>query len=294
MESRRFMRNEINIPIRIDDRFDSYATFYDHEWARQIDALVAGTKLAEPVLTLGLNWKSAANTHRMPWLMIESLKSQLYGFMRQHKPVASRVVTAMEKRFVEEMGDTLTRKARKRATEVIRRLAKQASQAKKQATKQAEQDFDAETYWNGLLMVSEFALSLWGSQRICYVALYHAFENFVRQCVAVVADEGDDWRPGGELLDEAKRLFGKPFVEQQVADRPVAVARLVRNALVHHGGRETKELRKLQHGIRVDDELLQIMATDTVALFNVLKDRAYNLAERAVNRTANEDVRGQE
>jgi hypothetical protein len=71
------MDDEIIENIRFDDRLESYESFYDHDWAKKFDALTRGTPLAKQAGSLGANWKAAANTHRMPWLMMEFIKLEI-------------------------------------------------------------------------------------------------------------------------------------------------------------------------------------------------------------------------
>src|SRR5207253_2041712 len=142
--------------IKIDPRVDSYKTFFDHAWARKLDELVAGSKLAEPVFSLCINWKAAANTHLMPWLKVGNLKG------------------------------------------------------------------------------------LWGSQRTVYGAVYHTYENFVSRCVGLARNEPDYRSPNAKALHaDARAAFGDTTADFCLTDQAVDAARLVRNALAHHGGKET-------------------------------------------------------
>jgi hypothetical protein len=83
-------------------------------------------------------------------------------------------------------------------------------------------------------------------------------------------------------MDEVEKHFGQQVAQDCLNAPEVRAARLVRNALAHNGGKETDELKKIQHGIRVEGGVLQIMAPDTRRLFDVLKDRAYKLVEKAL------------
>ena len=67
-----------------------------------------------------------------------------------------------------------------------------------------------------------------------------------------------------------------------LCDDAITVARLVRNALAHHGGRVTKELGNVTHGLEVENGVIQILADDTSRLFHLLKNRAYDLAARTL------------
>lgn len=270
---------DLTIPIRVDDRFDVYASFFDHAWARRISELVRGSKLDEPTFSLCMNWKAIANTYRFPWLMIECLKWQMQGFLKKHEPLSVAVTKAIESRLLDVMRGDLSEAARRKLRDAIREIA--------QAATSARDDSDAmwsrtSVHWHELLPDQEFAISIWGSQRICYAALYHTFEDFTRQCIGLASGQGQDWRPGGEIVDAAKRLFGESFVQACLCDDAITVARLVRNALAHHGGRVTKELGNVTHGLEVENGVIQILADDTSRLFHLLINRAYDLAARTL------------
>jgi hypothetical protein len=66
--------------IKILTHIDFYKTFFDHDWARRLDELVAETKLTSPVFSLCMYWKAAVNSHAMPWIMVASLKSFSEGY----------------------------------------------------------------------------------------------------------------------------------------------------------------------------------------------------------------------
>jgi hypothetical protein len=84
------------------------------------------------------------------------------------------------------------------------------------------------------------------------------------------------------LHSDAKAAFGEDTADYCLADHPAEVARLVRNALAHHGGMETDELKVVAHGVDVVDGVLQIMADDNRRLFDGLKEPVSKLAEKAV------------
>ena len=130
----------------------------------------------------------------------------------------------------------------------------------------------------------EFQLAIWGSQRICFGAIYVAYEDFVRECIRLALGIAKYKPRGGitTIVADAARFFGQPLADDCLNAPEVWHSRLVRNALAHNGGKETDELKQVQHGIRVESGLLQIMAPDNRRLFNILKIRAYKLTEKAV------------
>jgi sugar phosphate isomerase/epimerase len=60
------------------------------------------------------------------------------------------------------------------------------------------------------------------------------------------------------------------------ADQTVNAARLVRNALAHHGGKETDQLKKVSHGVDILDGVLQVMPADWPQHIKKLQAIGYN------------------
>jgi hypothetical protein len=177
------------------------------------------------------------------------------------------------------MGDSLSNMKRKKLETVITDLGRNLKDAREGYI----EDSDPQALFDSYLDSPgghELKLSLWGTQRVVYGAIYHAYENFVSQCVGVVKnDPGYRSDNGKSLLADLKAAFDAGTIQDCVTDPVINIARLIRNALAHHGGRETEELKKEPHGIAICDGELQIMPDDTRHLFNALKDRALKLAD---------------
>jgi hypothetical protein len=267
--------------VRIDDRLESYKTFFDHDWSRRISDLASGTALEKAVWTLAISWKGAANTHAMPGLMMHSMYNLWQSFVNGDHAFAPALVTALADRLPAEMGSSLSNMRRKQLSSVIRHIAEQV----KDATTNAASAFDLKTLWSDFLSpdIQEFHLSLWGSQRLCYGAVYHAYENFIRQCVGIARKEPDYQALFAQLVRDGKAAFGETVTAYCLEDQVVTAARLTRNALAHNGGRMTDRLRRIPHDLVVENEEIQIMPPHTRKLFDELKQRALTLTERAVS-----------
>jgi hypothetical protein len=268
--------------IKIDPRVDAYKTFFDHAWSRKLDELVAGSKLAEPVFSLCMNWKSAANTHLMPWLMIENLKGFWQGVLRGQESATEHAVAHLARHVPDAMGDSLSHMKRKKLAEVMAEVGGRMKEFREQYDEEIDPAALFETFLNGP-GGSELHLSIWGSQRIVYGAVYHAYENFVSRCVGTARKESDYRSPNIKALhSDVRATFGDTTADYCLTDQPVDAARLVRNALAHHGGKETDQLKKVAHGVDVVDGVLQVMPADNRRLFDTLKDRVFKLAETAL------------
>lgn len=272
--------------IYLDRRLQAYESFYDHTWAKRFSELTRGTVLDQPAFDLCVNWKAAANTHRTPWILVHSLEWQLNGYARDDPTRIGAIVGELERRLLVEIGADLPGQARKKLTRAVRKLSDNAIQARTQAHREMSAQMSAEAHWSALMGETEFGLSIWGAQRLCYGAVYHAYENFVRQCVAIIVGKSPDWRPGAELVQLAQQALGSTVVSQCFSSIEITVARHVRNALAHHGGRITKELEGIRHNIQVIDGTLQISAPDTRNLFDQLKEPAFSLGQATLGATA--------
>jgi hypothetical protein len=276
------MSSGIIHPIFVDDRLESYQTFFDHTWATTIDSLAAGTKLELPIFNLCVSWKAAANTCVLPWLMCNSVSGFSTGFAMGREPFAVQVIAACAKRLPDEMPN-LSNMRRKELCAAVKKIGTELMDGLSQQAQ--EFTVSANQMWTVFLngqAAHEFRLSIWGSQRISYGAIFHAYENLIREAVGLALGMPHyKARKISTLLKDCASSFGQPIADVCLADPDVKAARLVRNALAHNGGKETNELHGVPHGIRIENGELQIMAPDTRRLFNSLKVRVSELVDKA-------------
>ena len=269
-------------PMVVDERLESYSTFFDHSWAKAIDKLAIGTKLEVSVFNLAVNWKAAANTCVVPWLICTSVSGFVSTFLAGRSPFGDQMIDACAKRLPDEM-PKLSNMRRKEMREAIRKIGAEIKEAQ-----------DVVLHPNGVWTLllngaasTEFRLSIWGSQRISYGGIYHTYENFIREAIGLALGMSH-YKAGNisVILKDCERAFGKPIADLCLAASDIEAARRVRNALAHNGGKETSSLHGITHGIRIENGELHIMAQDTKRLFNLLKDRAYKLTETAITHPA--------
>ncbi len=178
------------------------------------------------------------------------------------------------------MGNSLSNMRRKQLANAVRDIADQV----KDATTEAASAFDLKTLWSDFLAPDsmEFHLSLWGSQRLCYGSVYHAYENFIRQCVGIARKEPEYRALFAKLVTDGKAAFGNEVIAKCLEDQVVTVARLTRNALAHNGGQVDDQLSRIPHDLVVENDEIEIMPLHTKRLFDELKRRAFRLTEIAV------------
>jgi len=67
----------------IETRLHLYNTFFDVRWAQDL-SLRMPNQLSQAFDHLCLAWEEAANTHRLPWLMVQQMKGFADGLTRNH------------------------------------------------------------------------------------------------------------------------------------------------------------------------------------------------------------------
>lgn len=263
--------------ITHDPQIGSYLSFFDHAWARRFSDLVSGSKLDEPAMALLVNWKAAANTHLMPWLMITNLTSFAKAYAKNHETLSEVALGRIARHLTEAMRDSLSNMKRMRLGEEILTLGAKL----KTSRENYDADMDPQQLFEEYLASPgghELQLSLWGTQRLVYGSIYYSYEHFVTCCVGHLLKE-PDYRSnsGKKLVEDAKRALSPKAFSYCIGDESVQIARLVRNVLAHHGGKESDELKQKPHGIHVADGELQVMPIHVRGLFEMLKDRAHHL-----------------
>lgn len=264
--------------ILVDERLDSYRSFFDHAWAARVLDLTNGSKLSQPAFDLCASWRGAANTHVLPFMLIHHLKAYSEGFVNARDPFGSKWITVVRDRLIQEMGDSLCDSTAHSLEKALNKLYDECKAT--QAAKPYE--FDEQQAWESYFSNAEFHFSLWGSQRLCFASLYYSYEFFLLTSLRLARGESSyRIRPKVFSKDFASE-FGVDLRDRCWSDSQINIARLTRHCLVHNGARLTKDLEKQHHGLDVVDGEIQVLAPDTIALYDLLKDRTLALAEHAV------------
>lgn len=259
----------------------SYESFFDDSWKLEMGKLTKGTVLEDAVVALLVNWEATANTHQMPHVLIQGLEGARKIGLSSDSGAMGRLLTfadTLTKRIFAEI-KSFSPAQKAQLDRVIKRIAtKTRAEAEASAEKPSE-------LWSDMMREKRLKglhLSLWGSQRLCYPALYFAFEVYARSVIAILAkvpeskiDYLADMKKAAAPILTAATIDG-------ILDDTVDDARSVRNALVHDGGRDSPKLQKRNLAILVEDGYLQIRPIDTKTLFNALKDRALELTKAAI------------
>ncbi len=165
--------------IRIDDRLESYQSFFDHAWSRNLEQIAQHTKLDTPAFELSASWKGVANVRRMPWLMVDSIKNFGDSLLSAKMPFPLEVLDMVVARIASTSKDNyfrhLSTMQRNTLTKVIR-------ESQDEAIKTREENpvtVNKEDLWKGLLQSTEIQLTLWMSEMTAYAGVYFAYEAFL-------------------------------------------------------------------------------------------------------------------
>jgi hypothetical protein len=277
------MGKTLEIKAVIDPILNSYRSFFDHRWSQRILKAADSTRFEMPVFLLLTTWKSIANTSLLPWLMMDSLRSLREGYLsgQEDDPMVVRALEAIPGHLCRNMPSL----SRKQKAEIATRCKRTTTQIRKYMRTHPP-TIDVNALWDSYAVnppCEEFRIAIWGSQRLCYGALYHGYENFLRQCVDIALGHSTPhFYRANVLAAKIREKFGDAIHDSCLADERVDTARQVRNSLAHNGGLVPAEIHDRQHGFDVEDNYLQVKPVNTHGLFDVLKIKAYELTEAAI------------
>jgi hypothetical protein len=268
--------------IFIDDRMESYRNFFGDDWGQSMEALTAAApKLDRLVLDLMLDWRGAAYTVSFPAIMLDLFRSFAEGYVNDPEPntsllrLADSLLAALSQKLPEISADPqLQRKLRETHVAMAAEL--------RDAQSKVRMEFPIDQIWHDYVKHHVYRITIWSSLRICYVAIYNAYDNYVCQCIST-ANNGLEVQttPKKNFNAKFKGAFGEQAFQKCWANSDIIIARLARHSLSHAGGRETRKLADRSHHIHVLDGVLQIAPKDVKELYVTLKDAAYELADVA-------------
>ncbi len=285
----------IDTPL-IDPNLDSYKQFFDHKWAECMFKAVESSPLNDAVCALMVAWRSANGSHLLPWLMAHSLKgfaeSEGDGSLRFRADYSSEVIKGVVGKIESRMHHSLKLDQRATLKRVVTKIEKEAYDAFEIAQSKMELPLDG--YWRSLTDSPEFQFAILGTQRTNYGSLFFAYEDFL---ASVIRTREPTYSSKKEYINVGlSRHFGDPVADFCWNHDEVTVARLVRNALAHNGGRFGTDLEKYKARFvdatgttdpKLQDNLfilvdgkIQITPGNTRYLFGVLKERVTKIVEQ--------------
>jgi hypothetical protein len=278
----------------IEPNLTSYEQFFDHDWSKRVFELVKSSPLQHAVDTLMVAWRSTNGVHLLPWLLIQSLRKfadgEYNGSVRFRADYSGTVVKGICEKLEAQI-PTLNFDQRTALRRAVTRIEEDAFQTLK--TEKSKVRFEVERYWEFITHTSEFPFCILGSQRINYGSLFFAYEDFLANTIRT--KEPSYSSKNISVRVAFAKHFGDSLTEYCWTHDEVEVAKLVRHALAHNGGRLTPALERykarfldatgtppplLQGEVfYIVDDKIQITPCNTKYLFRVLKDRVTRIVE---------------
>ncbi len=268
----------------IQPELEVYQGFFDAKWASEFTCVLKDTKLADTGNDFVRLWEAASSARALPYVMTRSLQVvRGVGFDEREREtdLAMRFIKDRLVKYVNTSEEEITPPLQKKIEQTIDHLRTEYSQYAEYMKEKLRGTHD---HWERLVSIEEFRKSVWSSERMCYGAIYYAYEWFLLQCIRIHSGELERSVIGAKSFGkELRKIFSQELMHECWTDRPIEIARLTRNALVHNGGRVNATLEKLPHGFNVDNDDLRIEATDTTDLYKLLSYRALKIAKAAVS-----------
>ncbi len=278
------MPDDIRRRIHLDRRLESYRSFFSDDWGERINRLAApAPKLNALVFGIMLEWRATAYTASLPVAIIDHMKGYHDGFVNTGEinttllRLAETVMPVLGMRIPELTTDPFLISRLK--TEIVKIGA-----ALEDAHASTKVEFSLEETWQEYLKDPVYQLSLWGSQQHAYVSIYNSYDSFLARLVCIARSLDKLRTSDGGFRKHLTDAFGAALKEKCWTCKDIYIAREARHSLSHARGSVTKKLGEIQpsHGFMVVEGRIQVTPEKTKALFALLKDCVYALAEKAV------------
>jgi len=257
--------------IWIDSRMERYEGYVPDDWApKAFGPVQEGSALDNLLVDLLLAWRTITYTASMPAILIKSIQSSTLGYAKHVAPDASVVafgdnILAKLSRTVPQLVED--RKLRVRLMESLVTMAADFRDTRAMVSPEVP----IEPIWNDFLKQDAFAMSVWSSQRVSYVAFYNTYEAFLVDCAKLALGVTQLRATDKAFLDALRTAFGSDLTGACWTHQEIHIGREVRHSLSHAGGRETEKLKKQKHGIKLMGGVLQVVPDDNHKLLKRLR-----------------------
>lgn len=259
---------------------EAYSSYFDHEWAKRIMNRANNTAYDEIVFKLCFQWKGTANTSAMPHITVGMIESFANGFIAERKPYSQLFFEQLSKNVSRRVDPPLPPNMRKSLESAMISMNSEITDT----LNANPYTMNRTVLWKSLLDAKEFGLALLLTQRMCYSQLFFGYEDFLVRVIQHKLNT-TDVRTGPNFHNTLQKALGNSWTDRLWQCNQIRLPRLIRNALAHAGGHETKELAKVNHGIEVLDGRLQITVLHTHDLFIVLSKAIEELIDYLIPNT---------
>lgn len=257
--------------IFTDSEIDIYQGYMPDEWGElTFETIAADTVLERLLLDLALAWRTAAYTAQMPASSIRAMHAAALGRGNFVSPDSS--IVAYSEKIAVELTKQIPELTEDRAlrSRLMASLVTITGELRDRTAK-VKAEFPIEPIWAQFMNDTAFRLSLWSSQRLAFVAFYNAYEVFIVDCVKVATGLTSLRTQAEEFRKGLRSAFTKDIADTCWFNSELNIARLVRHALTHNGGRQTEDLKKHKHAIKLIGEDLQIVPEDNHRMLRHLR-----------------------
>jgi hypothetical protein len=258
---------EFTINIRIDPKMESYTGFLPDGWLDKspFNAVTKNSVLYRLLDHLGLAWRTTGYVASTPSTMVKVCQSATLAYAKTKSPDASIVtwgdsVLGRLSQKVPELVDDRNLRARLMKEIVI------LTDDFREKRAIIEPEMPLEPMWQEFIGNASFAMTVWASQRIAFVAFYNAYEAFLVDSLKIVLGKPSLRVADSDFMDGLRTALGTDLIGQCWGHQGVSIGREGRHSLSHGSGKPTAKLQGLNHGIEIENGMLQIWPKDNKRL----------------------------
>jgi hypothetical protein len=255
--------------IWIEDRLEAYGTFFRDDFAKKaLEASKRSEKLDRIAFDLVCAWRSASYSGALPAVLVMTLKSfhdgytnepRSAGMLKYSEAVLSQLYLAVPALTSNEK---LSRSIQSSILDISCRVV--------EVDKSLKLDLDLEAAWQDYLKLIPFQLGVHALMRQTYLAIFSAYENYIISLLKLASGDPNIRITSQDFNKKFRNAFGD-LVESLWFDPRIQKAKLVRHALMHAGGRVTKDLECHDIPVKVHEGYLHISPEHNQALYDLLK-----------------------
>ena len=142
--------------------------------------------------------------------------------------------------------------------------------------------YDRDVVWQEYLQRPEFRVALWKTAENTFVSIYYAYEDYFVQVLKILGKWNSLRTTDKDFKARAKTIIGGNAFNRCWSDTRIDVAREIRHAITHNGGRPTSNLLRKSPLPRIENNDILISGTDVRQLYELLKERVVEFTQSAL------------
>jgi hypothetical protein len=263
-----------------DERLDAYNIQLTREFAKRVTSKADKSPiLAEVVYDFVLALRAVGITASLPFTVVSQMNKFVDAYMRATpEPVGKKIAGAITARLVREVGIE--------DSDLRSRIAAKCLEIGTSAhyLRTNFSPYSVDDIWNMYRNEKGFQIALTESQRIGFVATYNAYESFLVRCLAIALGRPSLRKGSDDKFQQSfHSAFGTAACDFCWEDAEIQLFRAARHAFAHAGGRETKELKRLDHPFTVTTGTIQIAPGHLQYAINLVEQKSEHLVAEALS-----------